>query len=177
MIEEQQTQHYELLYIVPVQYTVDELPAILDKIKSILVEAGAEVTYEEDFGKRKLTYPIKKNHHGYYRVVEFNLVPSQLKKLDKNLTLSSEILRHLIVSAVQRSASEMAQRKQKRLEAERQQEAKKFTNVLEAAELGEASMKNDEQLVIKKDQPTAKPMVDQEALDKKLDEIIDDTIL
>ncbi len=177
MIEEQQTQHYELLYIVPVQYTVEELPVIVDKVKSILVEAGAEVTYEEDFGKRKLAYPIDKNHHGYYRVVEFNLAPSQLKKLDKNLTLAGEVLRHLIVSAVQHSAAEMADRKQKRLEAERQQEAKKFTNVLEAAELGGAAMTTDQRPAAKKDQPSVKQEVDQEALDKKLDEIIDDTIL
>jgi len=160
MLPEQRSQYYELLYIVPVHYTIDELPSIVEKIKATLTEFGAQIAFEDDLGKRKLAYAIKKAYHGYYRTIEFSLDPDKLTKLTTTLGLLTEISRHLIVTTVERTADERAALKQ------RQRAAEEHVAQIESAPVVEPGSK-----------PTPKPEVDQAALDRKLDEIIDETII
>ncbi len=181
--EETRLRHYEMLYIIPVKYTVDELPGVQGKIKEIWAEYGCEVTYEEDLGKRKLSYPIQHTHHGYYYVIEFNLEADKLVKLNESLRLSSDVLRHLIVSKAERTAEEMAAEKdrQSRREEEEEQDLKRKIE-------SRANPKGKAKIVTAKpaDKPEEKPAsssattsskVSIEDLDKKLDELIDDSIL
>jgi small subunit ribosomal protein S6 len=88
--------HYELLYLVAANYTEDELAPVKEKVKELIKKASGQITAEDSFGKKKLAYPIKKNHQGYYLLFEFDLEGENLKELDKNLTLTNEILRHMI---------------------------------------------------------------------------------
>ena len=94
------TNHYELLYLVPANYTEEELTPIREKVKSLIKKFTGEITYEENFGKKKLAYPIKGNHQGYYLLYEFDLAGENLKELDKILKLTAELLRHIIVKTV-----------------------------------------------------------------------------
>jgi len=96
--------HYELLYIVSANYTEDELSPIKDKVKETVKKNGGEISTEENLGKKKLAYPIKKIRNGYYLLVEFNLDPAGLKKLNTDLRMASEVLRHMIVVKDPRAA-------------------------------------------------------------------------
>lgn len=91
------TNHYELLYLIPANYTEEELTPIKDTVLGLIKKFDGEITYEDNFGKKKLAYPIKNNHQGYYLISEFDLEGDKLKELDKNLRLTNEILRHIIV--------------------------------------------------------------------------------
>lgn len=91
------TNHYELLYLVAANYTEDELGPIKNKVKESITKFKGEITFEDSLGKKKLAYPIAKNHQGYYLLYEFDLDGNELKKLDKELKLTNEILRHIIV--------------------------------------------------------------------------------
>lgn len=90
--------HYELTYIVPMSYTVDELPAIIKKVDAILTEHGAENLKESSMGKLKLAYQIGKFSHGYYQVVEFDAPGSSLIEVNKALKLTNEVLRYMLVT-------------------------------------------------------------------------------
>ena len=168
--EETNLQHYEMLYIIPVKYTVEELPAIQNKIKGLLAEHGCEITYEEDLGKRKLAYAIKQVYHGYYWVIEFNMAPAELKKLNNSLRLTSEVLRHLIIVKRQKTQAEMAAEKERRERAE-VEEVEELKEKI-AAQTPVVAEKEEEKKV---DSPKGKVSI--EDLDKKLDELIDDSIL
>ena len=89
--------HYELLYLIPANYTEEELGPIKEKISSLIKKFEGEISYEDNFGKKKLAYPIKNNHQGYYLISEFDLEGSKLKDLEKNIGLTNEVLRHIIV--------------------------------------------------------------------------------
>ncbi|NUM25970.1 MAG: 30S ribosomal protein S6 [Candidatus Buchananbacteria bacterium] len=91
------TNHYELLYLVAANYTEEELEPIKQKVADEIKKFGGQITLEESLGKKKLAYPISKNHQGYYLLYEFDLEGSKLKDLSRNLKLSSELLRHIIV--------------------------------------------------------------------------------
>ena len=89
--------HYELLYLVSSNFTEEELAGIKDKVSALIKKFGGDIAFGESFGKKKLAYPIKHNHQGYYLFSEFDLPGEQLKELEKNLRLTNELLRHIVV--------------------------------------------------------------------------------
>jgi len=91
-------QNYELLYIIPNQYTDDEAKKIKGKVDAMLKGFGAILGLEEDLGKKKLAYPIGQVAHGYYFLNEFELEDgAKLAEINNNLRLDKEILRAQII--------------------------------------------------------------------------------
>lgn len=147
--------NYELLYIVSNQYTEEELPAIREKVNELIVKRGGVVGYQENLGKRKLAYPIKKVAHGYYVITEFELEEGKnLETINTDLRLDKEIVRAQIVVKPKITAQEIEKMKQ-RAEAVQVEPEEAKTKPTAAAK--KAKTKN---------------------LDEKLDEILkDDNIL
>jgi len=168
MEDDKKISHYELLYILSGDHTIDEAPKLADKIKSIVSDSGAKITYEEDLGKKKLAYPIKRNYHGYYELLEFNLEADKVGALNNVLRLMPEVIRHQIVNKKEKTLEELAAEKKSR-EAAETRKTEELKKELEATE------------EVRKEEP--KPREDKksklslEDLDKKLDEILDDTII
>lgn len=164
--------HYEMLYIIPVKYTVDELPAINQKVKDLMAEYHCQITREEDLGKKKLTYPIGQVYHGYYFVVEFNMEPSELQKLNNSLRLSADISRHMIIATKEKTAAEVEAEKVRRS----REEAAEVAQLKEKIE-AQAPSSVVEKPEAEKEVPKGKVKVSIEDLDKKLDELIDSSLL
>lgn len=106
--------HYELLFIIANKYTEDEAKEIITKVGTMIKENEGEISFEEYWGKKRLAYAIKHNHYGYYSLYEFDLEGANLAKLEKELRLSSEVLRHQIVKIAKRSSEEMQKEKERR---------------------------------------------------------------
>lgn len=87
---------YELLYIVPSQYTDEEIGGIQSTIATLIEGFGGKVLRNENLGKIKLAYTIKKVNHGSYILVHFNAEGAKLAELDRKLRLTDEVLRHMI---------------------------------------------------------------------------------
>ncbi len=146
--------HYELLYIIPLAIGENKVEATKNKVDNMLKTLMAEVTMQEEIGKRKLAYPIKQVRYGHYILMEFNLEPSKLKDLERDFRLSTDILRWQIVSKKIKSAKQLAQEKalQEKLKFQTQQEAMakepapiaKKTEVLEPTRLDELDKKLEE---------------------------------
>ncbi len=88
---------YETIYIARPELPDDTLQAISDKISGIIEKGEGVVLTLDDWGKRRLAYPIKKNSKGHY--VYFNYVgPSSLVgELERNLRIDDQLLRFLTV--------------------------------------------------------------------------------
>jgi len=87
---------YELMYIV--RPTVDEqaLAAVNEKIEKFITNGGGQLLKREDWGKRRLAYPIVKFTEGFYSVLQFELPSQAVRELDRSLKLTEEVLRFLI---------------------------------------------------------------------------------
>jgi len=157
--------HYELLFIVPNNFTEDEAGAIFEKVKTVIVDNEGEITLEENWGKRRLAYPINHFNHGYYGLMEFNLETAALTKIDRALRMSSEIMRHQIIKKKIKSAEQIEKDKKiaekiaaenvKKEEERKEQEAKK-----EVKKQEEAKTKDEKKMDLKD-------------LDEKLDKILE----
>jgi small subunit ribosomal protein S6 len=151
--------HYELLYIVSNQFTEDEVKPIVERINKSITENGGEITYSEDWGKKRLAYQIDNFTHGYYQLVEFDLDGEKAKQIDTNLRMSSDIIRHMIVAKKARTEEEIKEEKRKREEAVQKTEA-------------EEKEKKEEAVKVEEKKPEPKK-VDMKELDEKLDKILE----
>jgi len=88
---------YELLYIVhpDLEGTIEK---VMDKVAGFITKADGKVLSQEDWGKRKLAYMISKNDFGVYVLVNFTIESVLLKEVERNMRLSEEIMRSLIVA-------------------------------------------------------------------------------
>jgi len=88
--------NYELLYIIhpDLEGTSDK---VLDKVAGFIKKTNGEVVSQEDWGKRKLAYQVSKNNFGVYVLVNFTTESTKVAEIEKNLRLSEEILRSMIV--------------------------------------------------------------------------------
>lgn len=89
---------YELLYIVGTQYTDEEVGGIQEVIAKLLGDLKAKVLRNENLGKIRLAYPIKKISHGSYVLVHFDADPSVVQDLNRRLGLMDEVLRHTLLT-------------------------------------------------------------------------------
>lgn len=87
---------YELLYIVPNKYTEEEVPTIAKKVNDLIAKQGGKVSKEINYGKRRLAYPVKHNHYGYYLLHQFDMDAKELKEFQTSLKVQDEVIRHLI---------------------------------------------------------------------------------
>ena len=89
--------NYELLYIIPAQYTDAELPAVQKKVTGILEKAEVKISRHDHAGKLKLAYPMKGHRYGHYMLVEFRAEPSVIAKITTDLRLATEVVRAEVV--------------------------------------------------------------------------------
>jgi len=89
---------YELLYIVDRDLTDENRETLIEKIKALLVEKGAEITGLDKWGIKKLAYPINFKHEGFYVLVTFATENHKLVGEMSNLiNITDGVARHLFV--------------------------------------------------------------------------------
>ena len=72
-----------------------QMKEAVSKYISLIKENGGEVVYEEDWGLRKLAYPIQKKTTGFYYLVEFKAEPSFINVLETQYRRDERIIRFL----------------------------------------------------------------------------------
>lgn len=65
------------------------------KFKSVITDNGGEIVHEENWGLRKLAYPIQKKTTGFYYLVEFKAEGSLIDKLEVQYRRDERIIRFL----------------------------------------------------------------------------------
>lgn len=89
---------YELLYIVSSQYTDKEVEGIQKLVLDLLEKDGGKVVSQQNLGKIKLAYTIKKQRHGTYILVYFDAEPNTVKETNRLIGLMDEVLRHTMLA-------------------------------------------------------------------------------
>jgi len=88
---------YELVFILNANLSEDDFTRVLGKVNDQITKLGGTVTETNQWGKRRLAYPIKKQAEGNYVLEKVQINQTALKELDANLKLSEDILRYLFV--------------------------------------------------------------------------------
>ncbi len=86
---------YELTYIVNAVISDDQIKDIIKRVTAFVTEAGAEVVEVDEWGSRRLAYPIQKKRNGYYVNMYFRSSGEIIPKLERALEINDNILRYL----------------------------------------------------------------------------------
>ena len=87
---------YETIFIIDPEKTEEETIALVDKFKS-LIEANGTLESVDEWGRRRLAYPINDFTEGYYVLVNFASKPEFPQELDRVFGITDGILRSIIV--------------------------------------------------------------------------------
>ena len=87
---------YETIFIVNPSLEEAAATAVVDKFKSLVEANGTNVV--EDWGKRRLAYPIEDQTEGVYTLVRFESKPEFPAELDRIYKITDGVMRSIIVS-------------------------------------------------------------------------------
>ncbi len=87
---------YEIGYILNPEVNEEQTRAILERIEQIVANYDGQVLKVNQWGRRKLAYPIEHHRDGFYVFIDTILTPETVTELDRTLKVSEEVLRHLI---------------------------------------------------------------------------------
>ena len=87
---------YELVFIAQPDLDEEGLQALAERYTESVKSLGGQVDQVENWGKRRLAYPIRKVQEGYYFVSQVQVGAEALKELDRSLKLNEQVMRYLI---------------------------------------------------------------------------------
>jgi len=104
--------NYETVFILNPVLSEEQMKDTVEKFVKVLTDNGAEVVNEEQWGLRKLAYPIQHKSTGFYNLVEFTATPELVDKLETEYRRDEAIMRFLTTS-LDKHAVEYNERRRK----------------------------------------------------------------
>jgi len=83
----------------------------VEKFSSIITEEGGEIVNVENWGLKKLAYPIQKKSTGFYNMIEFKAEPTTIAKLELMFRRDERVIRFLTVAQEKYAAEYAAKRR------------------------------------------------------------------
>ena len=90
---------YELMIIVHPDEAADGITSFVETIEEWVKSWGGQVSRVDDWGRRRLAYPVRHQREGNYLLFQLLLAADSIAQLENNLRLSEPIMRYLIVRA------------------------------------------------------------------------------
>ena len=87
---------YELVVVLHPDLEID-VDAPIAKLERLVAGVEGKISKRDNWGKRRLAYPIKKQHYGIYTYFELELPPEAVRQLETQLLLAEEVIRFLLV--------------------------------------------------------------------------------
>lgn len=88
--------HYEIVFLVHPDQS-EQVPAMIDRYKSIITAQGGQIHRLEDWGRRQLAYPIQKLHKAHYVLMNIECNGEVLAELEHGFKFNDAVLRHLTI--------------------------------------------------------------------------------
>ena len=87
--------NYETVFITTPVLSEAQMKEAVDKFKHLITENGGKIAHEENWGLKKLTYPIQKKSTGFYYLIEFQSEGEFIQKLETEYRRDERIIRFL----------------------------------------------------------------------------------
>ena len=104
---------YETVFILTPVLSDVQMKEAVDKFRDILTAAGSEIINEENWGLRKLAYPIEKKTTGFYQLIEYKAEPDVIAKFELQMRRDERVIRFITVKLDKYAASYAEKRRAK----------------------------------------------------------------
>jgi len=88
--------HYEIVFLVHPDQS-EQVPAMLERYKSMIAAGNGTIHRQEDWGRRQLTFPIAKVHKAHYILLNIECDSKTLNELTGAFRFSDAVLRHIVI--------------------------------------------------------------------------------
>ena len=86
---------YETVFIITPVLSDEQTKEVIKKYKDLLKDKGAKITHEENWGMRKLAYPIQKKSTGFYYLMEFEADAPVILPFETEFRRDERVIRFL----------------------------------------------------------------------------------
>ncbi|MCF8226166.1 MAG: 30S ribosomal protein S6 [Bacteroidales bacterium] len=86
---------YETVFIATPVLSEAQMKETVTKFRDIITAAKGEIVHEENWGLKKMAYPIQKKSTGFYHLIEFRVEGSFIEKLETEFRRDERIIRFL----------------------------------------------------------------------------------
>ncbi len=112
---------YETVFIATPVLSEAQIKEAVKKFKKINTDNKGKIVHEENWGLRKLAYPIQKKSTGFYYLIEFQAEGSLIEKMEIEYRRDERIIRFLMFK-MDKYAVEYSEKKRKQAENEKKVE-------------------------------------------------------
>jgi small subunit ribosomal protein S6 len=113
---------YETVFILTPVLSEEQMKEAVKKYEDFLKKNGADIVHQENWGMRKLAYPIQKKSSGFYNLIEYKADGDLIAQLEITFKRDERILRFLTVKldkhAIAYNEKKRRQRKEEKKEAQ-----------------------------------------------------------
>lgn len=114
---------YELGFILNPEVNEEQTGALLTRISQIVTNYDGQVVRVNQWGRRRMAYPINHNRDGYYIFMDMILTPETVTELDRTLKVSEDVLRHMIIRRDPKAVKKEREEYEARAAAQEQEQA------------------------------------------------------
>ncbi len=114
---------YETVFIMTPVLSDDQMKETVAKYQKLLRDKGAEIVFENNWGLKKLAYPIQKKSTGFYYLIEFKADGDIIGDVELAFKRDERIIRFLTVKLDKHAVAYNDKKRRKAKEAEQPQEA------------------------------------------------------
>lgn len=90
------TNKYETIFVVDTSIGEEAVANVVEKFKTMIADS-CSVESVDEWGKRRLAYPIEDRTEGYYTLINFTSSPEFIKELDRVYNITDGILRTITI--------------------------------------------------------------------------------
>lgn len=88
---------YEVIYIIDARIEDEPRKEIIDRFSGLITSNGGTVDKIDEWGKRRLSYPIDFQNEGYYVLLHMTAAPDFPRELERNFEIADQVIRYLCV--------------------------------------------------------------------------------
>jgi small subunit ribosomal protein S6 len=125
---------YETIFILQPELSEDDIKSVTAKAQDVISSYNGECLRMDDWGIRKLAYPIKKSARGRYYYLRFDGESALIAELERRLRLDDKVLRYQSVNITDLPERIVPEKKAELTEAVSEEETEETSAAEEAAE-------------------------------------------
>lgn len=113
--------NYETVFILTPVLSDDQMKETVNKFRDLIKKGDAEIVHEENWGLKKLAYPIQKKSTGFYHLIEFKSEPELIDKLEVEYRRDEKVIRFL-TTKMDKFAVEYSEKKRSKKQTVKKEE-------------------------------------------------------
>jgi len=114
--------HYETVFIMTPVLSDEQMKEAVDKFRKVITDKGGEIVHEENWGLKKLAYPIRKKSTGFYHLFDFKAQGELIQVLETEYKRDERIIRFQTVKMDKYAVEFSEKRRTKKEETEKLKE-------------------------------------------------------